>query len=339
MKIFGLFPGPGEPGQGTQGTRWRTNGFWTGCHRQHADDHASALPSGIRHRLKPGLAYLGVTMATLLLASALSGCVGKAPAPPAADRPPPDPYVTITASGLAAMPTDPALSESQRRLLGQRAARAEALRALAEQAAGVEVNGSTRMSNLAVTSDQLRTRTAARLRGAEIIEVTETSPGVFEAVARLRYDPRQVIDPRQREYLAARSQNVGASKSGGLPMRNDGDDRDALLGTDTSTEAPADPNGGTSSAADLAAALGAGTGTADITQGSTPTGGATTPDTSTPSGSLSDALGDASTNAGISTGTTSGTTGTDTGTDTGTGTGTDTGGDLGDALGDASGSV
>lgn len=82
------------------------------------------------------------------------------------------------------------LSANQRRLLAMRASKIDAYRALAERVHGTRIQGSTTVSNLVTTDDQLRAYVDNLVRDARVSSVKELQDGTFETQVELILEPR-----------------------------------------------------------------------------------------------------------------------------------------------------
>ena len=86
---------------------------------------------------------------------------------------------SITVIGMGAQPAN-ALNPAQARMLARRAAVADAYRQLAESIKGVNVDSETTVENMMVTSDIIRTKVSACIKGAVVIAEQEIPGGGYQ---------------------------------------------------------------------------------------------------------------------------------------------------------------
>lgn len=90
-------------------------------------------------------------------------------------------YVTVTGTGIAPSNT---ISVAQAKALARRAAVVDAYRQAAETIGGVQVDGETTINNLMVTSDVIKSKVSATIRGAQIIDEKAVA-GAYEVTMRV----------------------------------------------------------------------------------------------------------------------------------------------------------
>ena len=84
---------------------------------------------------------------------------------------------TISAVGYAVVSSQPGRSENQRRLMAIRSARMAAMRDLAEQIHGLNVEGNTTVIDLMVQNDTFRGVVSGTIRGARTVRIVpDTTP-------------------------------------------------------------------------------------------------------------------------------------------------------------------
>ena len=89
---------------------------------------------------------------------------------------------TLTAVGYAVTSSQPGRSESQKRLMAIRSARMAAMRDLAEQVHGLQVDSSTTVIDLVVQNDTFRGVVAGTIRGARTVRINPTGADTYEVV-------------------------------------------------------------------------------------------------------------------------------------------------------------
>ena len=120
-------------------------------------------------------------MKTLVVASLcllLAGCVGNEEQL-RADSIQQLPYRAV---GYASLRVQPGSTPAQKQLMAIRAAKAAAMRELAEKIFGADVSGQTSLIGGGVYSDQLRSSVDGLVRGARVVSLTPIRNDVYEAV-------------------------------------------------------------------------------------------------------------------------------------------------------------
>lgn len=134
-------------------------------------------------------------MKTLIVASLcllLAGCVGNEEQL-RADSIQQLPYRAI---GYASLRVQPGSTPAQKQLMAIRAAKAAAMRELAEKIFGADISGQTSLIGGGVYSDQLRSSVDGLVRGARVVSLTPIRNDVYEAV--LEVDAWEVAAMRAR---------------------------------------------------------------------------------------------------------------------------------------------
>lgn len=89
---------------------------------------------------------------------------------------------TLTAVGYAVTSTQPGRNDAQKRLMAIRSARMAAMRDLAEQIHGLEVDSSTTVIDLIVQNDTFRGMVNGTIRGARTVRINPTGTDTYEVV-------------------------------------------------------------------------------------------------------------------------------------------------------------
>ena len=93
-----------------------------------------------------------------------------------------DQVPTLTAVGYAVVSSQPGRSDSQKRLMAIRSARMAAMRDLAEQIHGLQVDSSTTVIDLIVQNDTFRGVVSGTIRGARTVRINPTGSDTYEIV-------------------------------------------------------------------------------------------------------------------------------------------------------------
>ena len=107
---------------------------------------------------------------------------------------------TITAIGYAVVSTQPGKNVAQKRLMAIRAARMAAMRELAEQIHGLNVEGNTTVIDLMVQNDTFRGVVSGTIRGARTVRINPTGADTYEVVLE--------IDRETLSYLLKKARSV-----------------------------------------------------------------------------------------------------------------------------------
>ena len=95
---------------------------------------------------------------------------------------------TLTAVGYAVVSSQPGRSDSQKRLMAIRSARMAAMRDLAEQIHGLQVDSSTTVIDLMVQNDTFRGVVSGTIRGARTVRINPTGSDTYEIVLEIDRD-------------------------------------------------------------------------------------------------------------------------------------------------------
>ena len=95
---------------------------------------------------------------------------------------------TITAVGYAVVSTQPGKNIAQKRLMAIRAARMAAMRELAEQIHGIQVDSNTTVIDLMVQNDTFRAVVKGVIRGAKTVRINPTGVDTYETVLEIDKD-------------------------------------------------------------------------------------------------------------------------------------------------------
>jgi len=93
-----------------------------------------------------------------------------------------DQIPTLSAVGYAVISSQPGRTDAQKRLMAIRAARMAAMRDLAEQIHGLQVDSSTTVIDLMVQNDTFRGIVTGTIRGARTVRINPTGADTYEIV-------------------------------------------------------------------------------------------------------------------------------------------------------------
>ena len=95
---------------------------------------------------------------------------------------------TLTAVGYAVVSSQPGRSQAQKRLMAIRSARMSAMRELAEQIHGIQVDSNTTVIDLMVQNDTFRAVVKGIIRGAKTVRINPTGEDTYETVLEIDKD-------------------------------------------------------------------------------------------------------------------------------------------------------
>lgn len=95
---------------------------------------------------------------------------------------------TLTAVGYAVVSSQPGRTDAQKRLMAIRSARMAAMRDLAEQIHGLQIDSSTTVIDLMVQNDTFRGVVSGTIRGARTVRINPTGSDTYEIVLEIDRD-------------------------------------------------------------------------------------------------------------------------------------------------------
>ena len=95
---------------------------------------------------------------------------------------------TLSAVGYAVVSSQPGRTDAQKRLMAIRSARMAALRELAEQIHGIQIDSNTTVIDLMVQNDTFRAVVKGLIRGAKTVRINPTGDDTYETVLEIDRD-------------------------------------------------------------------------------------------------------------------------------------------------------
>ena len=95
---------------------------------------------------------------------------------------------TLSAVGYAVVSSQPGRTDAQKRLMAIRSARMAAMRELAEQIHGIQVDSNTTVIDLMVQNDTFRAVVKGIIRGAKTVRINPTGEDTYETVLEIDKD-------------------------------------------------------------------------------------------------------------------------------------------------------
>ncbi len=127
----------------------------------------------------------------LMASVVISGCADHALLASRADLQPVPTAKTLTATGYGTVSRDQQfrLTPAQRRLMAMRAAKMDALRALAEQVYGISIHADTAVEEMTVKKDNYQGVVESILQGARVVRSTAVDQETYQIDMELRLAP------------------------------------------------------------------------------------------------------------------------------------------------------
>ena len=95
---------------------------------------------------------------------------------------------TLSAVGYAVVSSQPGRTDAQKRLMAIRSSRMSAMRELAEQIHGIQVDSNTTVIDLMVQNDTFRGVVSGVIRGARTVRINPTGSDTYETVLEIDQD-------------------------------------------------------------------------------------------------------------------------------------------------------
>lgn len=97
--------------------------------------------------------------------------------------------IRLTETGVAAISELKKFSKAQKELMAMRASKLDAFRALSERLYGTTILGSSKVEDLVLTNDHMRTLVESLLRGAKVVSTRKMPIGGYETMVELVISP------------------------------------------------------------------------------------------------------------------------------------------------------
>lgn len=157
----------------------------------------------------------GITMKTITmlgaagLVLALGGCksvsLAEAPQAPVAMNPLVERIENMTATGYAVISVQNHRQPAQQRLMAIRASKLDAYRSLTEQIYGLQLDASATVADMAVTSDNFRSKVQGVVYGATLVSITPVGDDTYETTLSI---DKHMVQELRRQYLAMLAQRA-----------------------------------------------------------------------------------------------------------------------------------
>jgi hypothetical protein len=119
------------------------------------------------------------------------------------DRPPNAQPQIIRVKGYGTIQANNKLNAAQKHLMGMRASKLDAYRAMAERVYGTALEGGSSIENLIMQDDRFKTYVDAFVHGAKVVSSEKKKDGIYETVLEMTMDKEFFVCLSDVNYLTA----------------------------------------------------------------------------------------------------------------------------------------
>jgi hypothetical protein len=151
------------------------------------------------------ITMLGIAGLVLALGGCKSVPLAEAQQAPVAMNPLVERIENMTATGYAVISVQNHRQPAQQRLMAIRASKLDAYRSLTEQIYGLQLDASATVADMAVTSDNFRSKVQGVVYGATLVSITPVGDDTYETTLSI---DKHMVQELRRQYLAMLAQRT-----------------------------------------------------------------------------------------------------------------------------------